>query len=54
MLEKDGGLLCGCIGNSLIKDLKPFEDDAKIRLPNFLMYFQTARRYFYQDGFTQN
>ena len=38
---------------SLIKNLKYFEDDAKIRLLNFLMYLQTARRYFYQDGFTQ-
>ena len=54
MLEKGAGQLCGCLGNSLIKSLKPFEDDAKIRLLNFLMQLQTARKNFYQDGFTQN
>ena len=33
--------------NSLIENLKPVEDDGKMCLLNFAMYFQTARRYFY-------
>ena len=43
--------------DSLITNSTPFEADTEIHLLNFFMYivyFQTPRRYFYQDGFTQN
>ena len=44
MLGKHGGQLCGCIRNSLIKNGKHFDDEAKTHLLNFLMYLKNSQK----------
>ena len=65
MLEKEVASYIWVYSNSLIKDLKPFEDDPEIRSLNFLMlsickqpedtFFKMAspKIHFYFEVFTQ-